>query len=156
MTFIPIRHDDALWARVPVNIREIVNNAVRETCGVAHPWLRDGRIGVTVYLDFPGHDDVCDLVQTHPTPPRGWRAVRADLLTRGFVAYRDDCVEWSGPAVDEDARVSPRYRVVDHGGDAAVVLYETGNAWLAKYYAHFYRVLHGRDDLRVEDRQAHR
>lgn len=154
MTFIPFRHDAALWARVPADVRVIVDAAVRETCGVAHTRLQDGRIIVTVYLDFPGHDDVCELVQRHPTPPRAWRAVRAELLTRGFVVNRDDCVEWIGPVVEEDARVSPRYRVVDPGGDALVVLYETDSAWLAKFYKRFYKVLHLRDDVRVEDRSG--
>ncbi len=154
MTVTRLPNNDPVWAQVPADVRAIVDAAVRETCGVARPRLQDGRIIVTVYLDFPGHDDVCELVHTHPTPPRAWRAVRAELLTRGFVVYRDDCVEWIGPVVEEDSRVSPRYRVVDHSGDAAVVLYETNNAWLAKYYARFYGALHLREDVRVEDRQS--
>lgn len=155
MTYFPYRNNAALWARVPQHIREAATAAASETCGHALPYLRGDQILVSVYLDFPGHDDLCRHYQ-HKTAPRPWRAVRDELLTQGFVMQQEDCVEWVGPVVEEVTRVSPRYRVVDYGGDAAVVLYETNNAWLAKYYARFYGIMHVRDDLRVEDRQGHR
>lgn len=151
MTVTQLPNNDPVWAQVPADVRAIVTDAIRGTCGCARAWVQDGRIVVTIYLECPGHDE-WHLAQTHISP-RSWRNVRADLLTRGFVPYRDDAVQWIGPASEVATCSLPRYRVVDHSGDAAVVLYETNNAWLAKYYARFYGALHGRDDLCVEERR---
>jgi len=160
MTFIPVKNTaetEALWAQVPAHLRTAVRTAVGEVCGFAYPRREGGRLVVAVYLDFPGHDDLCARLRKHPKPPRPWQQVRDELCALGFDHRSATCLAWVGPEVDPvvpQVPGSPRYRVVDHSGDAETVLLLTDVMWVARLYAWLYTRVHRDGDVRIEERQG--